>query len=115
MQGTVKIYSTFNAIMISVLDAYGNLLFWNRCDNIYGIKKLADASYVMASEIAKLMYKNHIINVNVIIKGPNSGISSSLKALKTNKININYIKDITPIPHNGAFPMRIRKKTVIFS
>ncbi len=110
MQATVKIYSTFNVIIITVLDVCGNLLFWNHCENIYGRKNFDEASYAIASEIAKHMYKNNITNVNVIIKGPNFGISSSLKALKANKININLIKDITPIPHNGAFPIKIRKR-----
>ena len=111
MQGTVKIISTFNSVTITVFDTSGNLIFINCCNEPYYTKKLHSKSYAMSNQIAFYMNKIHIDNVNVIVKGPGVGRTSSIKALIDNGIQINYIKDTTPIPHNGAIPMkRIRKK-----
>lgn len=52
-------------------------------------------------------------NVDVIVKGPGLGREVCINALTDSGITISLIKDITPIPHNGAWPLhmkRIRKK-----
>lgn len=111
MQGTVKIISTFNSVTITVFDTSSKLLFRNCCNEPYYTKKLPGKSYAMAAQIAFYMNQIHIDNVNLIVKGTGVGRTATIKALTDSGIQINYIKDITPIPHNGAIPMkRIRKK-----
>lgn len=115
MQGTVKIISNFSSTMIIVLDATNNVVMWNSCMEPYATKKLTIKSYEIGKEIAFSMEEKGIRKVDVIIKGPGPRRKSLISALIDGGITINLIKDITPIPHNGVFPMKRIRKTIIFS
>jgi len=38
-----------------------------------------------------------------------AGRDSAIRALQANNINVLSIKDITPIPHNGCRPPKVRR------
>jgi small subunit ribosomal protein S11 len=40
--------------------------------------------------------------VSVFVKGVGTGRESAVRALNANGLNITFIKDITPMPHNGC-------------
>jgi len=45
----------------------------------------------------------------VYVKGPGSGRESALRAIANSGLQINLIKDVTPIPHNGCRPPKKRR------
>jgi small subunit ribosomal protein S11 len=47
--------------------------------------------------------------VEVIIKGVGSGRESAVRGFISKGININSIKDVTPVPHNGPKPKKPRR------
>jgi len=47
--------------------------------------------------------------VDVYIKGPGSGREAAIRSLNTAGLQINSIKDVTPIPHNGCRPPKKRR------
>ena len=47
--------------------------------------------------------------VTVNIKGPGSGREAALRTLQAAGLKINYIRDVTPIPHNGCRPPKRRR------
>ena len=47
--------------------------------------------------------------VEVYVKGPGSGRESALRALQAAGFSISFIKDVTPIPHNGCRPPKRRR------
>ena len=47
--------------------------------------------------------------VDVIVKGIGSGRDSAIRALITEGFVINSIKDVTPVPHNGPRPPKVRR------
>jgi len=47
--------------------------------------------------------------VSVIVKGPGYGRISAIKSLKTAGLSVVSISDVTPIPHNGCRPKKIRR------
>jgi small subunit ribosomal protein S11 len=47
--------------------------------------------------------------VNVLVKGPGAGRETAIRALQAAGLEINYIKDVTPIPHNGCRPPKKRR------
>lgn len=110
MTVTIKIRSSIHSVMLTIFDTSNNLIFWDSCNDSYATKNLANKSYEMARKLVLQMNELQIDDVNVIITGPGSG-RDVIRALMNNGIRINYIKDMTPIPHNGVRPMkRIRKK-----
>ena len=64
----------------------------------------------MAAETAaKAAMEHGLVNVEVYVKGPGSGREAAIRALQTAGLEINSIKDVTPIPHNGCRPPKRRR------
>jgi small subunit ribosomal protein S11 len=47
--------------------------------------------------------------VEVYVKGPGSGREAAIRALQTAGLEVEMIKDVTPIPHNGCRPPKRRR------
>ncbi|HDH53652.1 MAG TPA: 30S ribosomal protein S11, partial [Nitrospirae bacterium] len=47
--------------------------------------------------------------INVYVKGPGAGRESAIRALQAAGLEINHIKDVTPVPHNGTKPRKRRR------
>jgi small subunit ribosomal protein S11 len=46
---------------------------------------------------------------DVFVKGPGSGRESAIRAIATSGIEVNMIKDVTPLPDNGCRPPKRRR------
>ena len=46
---------------------------------------------------------------SIQVQGPGSGRESALRALQTIGFQVNSIRDVTPIPHNGCRPKKRRR------
>ena len=60
-------------------------------------------------EEAKDEMEHGLKTVEVYVKGPGSGREAAIRALQAAGLEINMIKDITPIPHNGCRPPKRRR------
>ena len=59
----------------------------------------------MASEAAAKSAQEHgLKSVEVTVKGPGSGRESAIRALAAAGLEVTAIRDVTPVPHNGARP-----------
>ena len=47
--------------------------------------------------------------VDIFVKGPGAGRESAIRALQATGLEINLIKDVTPVPHNGCRPPKRRR------
>ena len=47
--------------------------------------------------------------VDIFVKGPGSGREAAIRSIQSVGLEINMIKDITPIPHNGCRPPKRRR------
>ncbi|MGB9613837.1 MAG: 30S ribosomal protein S11, partial [Candidatus Margulisiibacteriota bacterium] len=47
--------------------------------------------------------------VDVLVNGPGAGRETAIRALQAAGLEINLIKDVTPIPHNGCRPPKRRR------
>jgi small subunit ribosomal protein S11 len=47
--------------------------------------------------------------VDIFVKGPGAGRESAIRALQATGLDINLIKDVTPVPHNGCRPPKRRR------
>ena len=110
--GRVYIKSTYNNTLITVTDDNGGVLAWASAGSLgfAGPKKATPfaASKVVASLVEKLR-KSGPINVRVFISGVGGGRDSAIRSLANQGFNIIAIKDVTPIPHNGPRPPKVRR------
>jgi len=110
--GEVHVNSTFNNTMITITDAQGNTVSWSSSGlmGFKGSRKSTPFAAQMAAEDAGRKAQEHgMKELDVKVKGPGSGRESALRALGAIGFTIRSIKDITPVPHNGARPRKRRR------
>ena len=104
-EGAAYIRATFNNVMITLTDREGNTISWSSSGKrgFKGSRKNTPyAAQVSASEAAREAYDLGLRRIDVFVKGPGSGRESAIRALATSGLEINTIRDMTPIPHNGC-------------
>ena len=112
LNGVVFINATFNNTLITIADKGGNVLAWSSAGQagFKGSRKSTPYAAQLAAQAAAERAQEHgMQSVEVRIKGPGSGRESALRALQMAGLNITYIRDITPIPHNGCRPRKRRR------
>lgn len=110
--GVAHIKASFNNVIVTVTDIYGNTISWSSAgkNGFKGSRKNTPyASQTTAEAAAKEAYDLGLRKVDVFIKGPGSGREAAIRALNTAGLQIMSIKDITPIPHNGCRPPKRRR------
>jgi small subunit ribosomal protein S11 len=98
--------------MITITDPAGNVIAWSTsgAKGFKGSRKSTPfAAQIAAEDCAKKAQEHGLRNVEVYVKGPGSGRESALRALQAAGFNISFIKDVTPIPHNGCRPPKRRR------
>jgi small subunit ribosomal protein S11 len=110
--GEVHIKATFNNVHVTITDIYGNTISWSSAGRnaFKGSRKNTPfAAQVTAEAAAKEAFDVGLRRVDVYVKGPGSGREAAIRALNTAGLQINSIKDVTPIPHNGCRPPKRRR------
>ena len=108
-KGAVHIRSSFNNTMVTVTDTQGNALSWASSGGLgfRGSRKSTPfAAQTAAETAAKAAMEHGLKSVEVYVKGPGSGREAALQATG---LEVNMIKDVTPIPHNGCRPPKRRR------
>ena len=111
-RGAAHIRSSFNNTLVTITDLQGNALSWSSAGSLgfRGSKKSTPFAAQMAAETAARGAMEHgLKTVEVYVKGPGSGRASAIRALQTAGLDVNMIKDVTPIPHNGCRPPKRRR------
>lgn len=110
--GAAHIRSTFNNTIVTITDTNGNTLSWASAGGLgfRGSRKSTPFAAQMAAEqAAKAAMEQGLREVEVYVKGPVSGREAAIRALQAAGLDVNMIKDVTPIPHNGCRPPKRRR------
>ena len=111
--GIVYIAATFNNTVITVTDAMGNVVAWSSAGALgfKGSKKSTPFAAQQAVEDAMAKAKEHgLKEVGIKVQGPGGGRDTAVKAVgATEGIKVLWMKDITPLPHNGCRPPKRRR------
>ncbi len=110
--GAAHIRSTFNNTIVTISDTNGNALSWASAGGLgfRGSRKSTPFAAQMAAEqAAKAAMEHGLRQVEVFVKGPGSGREAAIRALQAAGLEVNSIKDVTPIPHNGCRPPKRRR------
>lgn len=105
--GVAHIHSTFNNTIVTIADEHGNVISWSSAGalGIKGSRKSTPYAAQMVGEAAaKAAMEHGLQKVEVNVKGPGPGREAAVRSLQVAGLEINAIKDVTPIPHNGCRP-----------
>jgi len=106
-QGVVNIRATFNNTIVSISDTKGNVVAWSSggSKGFKGTRKGTPfAAQIAAEDAAKKATSIGMKSVSVFVKGPGPGREPAIRSLQASGLKITFIRDITPIPHNGCRP-----------
>ena len=110
--GVVHVQASFNNTIITITDPMGNVLSWSSSGSLgfrgsrKGTPFAAQQASLTAANKAK---ESGLRTVNVEVSGPGAGRESAVRALSTAGLEVRFIKDLTPIPHNGCRPPKKRR------
>ena len=110
--GVAHISSTFNNTIVTLTDKSGNALSWASAGGLgfRGSRKSTPFAAQMAAETAaKAAMEHGLKQVEVYVKGPGPGRETEIRYLDGMLLEVNMIKDVTPIPHNGCRPPKRRR------
>jgi len=110
--GRVYINATYNNTLLTASDKGGNVISWASAGSLgfSGPKKATPfAASKVVSVISEKLKKLGVSNIDVIVKGVGAGRDSAIRSLANQGFNLLSIKDVTPIPHNGPRPPKVRR------
>ena len=112
LEGRVYVSSSYNNTIVTLTDARGQVLV-SKSAGAVGFKGTKKATSFAASRVAEAISavckKIGIEKIEVFIKGIGAGRESALRTLVNQGLNVTAIKDVTPIPHNGVTPRKVRR------
>ena len=108
----VYISSSYNNTIVTLTNSRGEVLA-SKSAGAVGFKGAKKATSFAASRVAEAIVgickKIAVEKVEVFIKGVGAGRESAVRTLVNQGLNVVSIKDVTPIPHNGIRPKKIRR------
>lgn len=110
--GRAYIKSTFNNVIITLTDQYGNTISWASAGKMgfKGSRKNTPYAAQRAGQAAaQEAYDLGLRRVDVYVKGPGSGREGAVRALSDVGLEVATIRDVTPLPHNGCRPPKRRR------
>lgn len=110
--GIAHIKASFNNTTITFTDMKGNVVSWATAGmgGFKGSRKSTPfAAQVAAGDAARKAQEHGMRTVGILVNGPGSGRESAMRAINAAGFKITFIRDITPIPHNGCRPPKRRR------
>lgn len=111
-KGKIYIQASYNNTSITVTNKNGDVLAWSSAGSLgfHGPKKATPyAASKVAEAVLEKIRKAGFSEVEIFVKGIGSGRESAVRSFASHGLNIVLIKDITPIPHNGPRPKKVRR------
>ena len=110
--GIAHVNSTFNNTIITFTDPTGNVVSWasSGASGFKGSRKNTPFAAQKAAETAARKAMDcGMWTVGIFVKGPGSGRESTMRAINTVGMRMTFIRNVTPIPHNGCRPPKRRR------
>lgn len=111
-EGQVHIQATSNNTLVSLTDSQGNALAQSSAGAL-GNRGAKKGTPFVAQQVVETVLKNvsnfGITKVGILVKGAGGGREAAIRAVGSFGLQILYIKDVSPIPHNGCRPPKARR------
>lgn len=111
-KGIAHIQATYNNTLVMITDERGGAMAWSSAGALgfKGTKKATPYAAARAAEVVAEKAKRFgIQEITVLVKGVGSGRESAIRSLANHGLEIGMIKDVTPTPHNGPRPKKVRR------
>ena len=109
-QGQVHVQATFNNTIITFTDPNGGALTASSAGACGFKKGTAYAAQVAAEKAATAAKQQYgVSKVDAFVSGVGLGRDAAVRALASQGIQVETIKDVTGVPHGGVRPRKARR------
>nr|YP_009671086.1 ribosomal protein S11 [Passiflora tetrandra]QCX30364.1 ribosomal protein S11 [Passiflora tetrandra] len=111
-KGVIHIQASFNNTIITVTDVRGRVIYWSSAGTcrFKGPRKGTPfAAQTVAADAIRIAMDQGMQRAKVLIRGPGLGRDAALRAIRRSGIILNFVRDVTPMPHNGCRPPKKRR------
>nr|QXV93422.1 ribosomal protein S11 [Anthoshorea roxburghii] len=111
-KGVIHVQASFHNTIVTVTDVRGRVISCSSAGT-YGFKGRRRgtpfAAQTTAANAIRTVVDQGMQRAEVRIKGPGLGRDAALRAIRRSGILLNFVRDITPMPHNGCRPPKKRR------
>jgi len=111
-KGVIHVQATFNNTIVTVTDTRGQVISWSSAgaSGFKGAKKdSAFAAQTAAENAVGILVDQGMKQAEVMINGPGPGRDTALRTIRSSGILLSFVRDVTPMPHNGCRPSKKRR------
>ncbi|KAL2940296.1 30S ribosomal protein S11 chloroplastic [Bienertia sinuspersici] len=106
-KGVIHVQASFNNTIVTVTDVRGRVVTWASAGTcgFKGTKRGTPfAAQTAVGNAIRTVVKQGMQRAEVMIKGPGLGGDAALRAIRRSGILLSFVRDVTPMPHNGCRP-----------
>jgi len=110
-EAKVFVSSSYNNILLTLTNSKGQVLAWKSAGSVgfKGTKKATSFAAAKAAEaLVNICKKMGVDKIEILVKGIGAGRESAVRTMVAQGVNVISIRDVTPIPHNGCRPKKVR-------
>lgn len=110
--GVIHVQASFNNTIVTVTDIRGRVISWSSagtCGFRGPRKGTPFAAQTAAGNAIRRVADQGMQRAEVRIKGPGLGRDAALRAIRRSGILLSFVRDVTPLPHNGCRPPKKRR------
>lgn len=112
-KGRIYITATFNNTLVTITDEKGNPVHMSSTGKFgfSGTRKSTPHAATVTTDAAvkKAINDFGLKTVVIYVKGIGPGREASLRVIRGTYLDVEKIVDLTPIPHNGVRPPKMRR------
>nr|QHH24228.1 ribosomal protein S11 [Curcuma longa] len=111
-KGIIHVQASLNNTIVTITDVRGRVVSWASASTSgfkgprRGTPYAAQAAAVNA---IRTVVDQGMQRAGVMIKGPGLGRDAALRAICRSSIRLSFVRDVTPMPHNGCRPPKKRR------
>ena len=111
-KGVIHVQASFNNTIVTVTDIRGRVVSCSSagtCGFKGRRKGTAFAAQTAAANAIRTVVDQGMKLAEVLIKGPGPGRDGALRAIHRSGIRLKFVRDVSPMPHNGCRPPKKRR------
>ena len=104
-KGVIFVQASFHNTIVTVTDVRGQVISWSSagaCGFKGARRGTPFAAQTAAADAIQTVVDQGMQRAEVMIKGPGLGRDAALRVIWRSGILLRYIRDVTPMPHNGC-------------
>ena len=112
LKGVIHVRASFNNTIVTVTDVRGQVFSWSSAGacGFKGTRRGTPfAAQTAAENVIRTLMDRGMERVEVMISGHGRGRDTALRTIRRSGILLSFVRDVTPMPHNGCRPPKKRR------